>query len=42
MVATFETTYKKTKLHEVKGKKREKREKEKGKQKDSDYKQEEK
>jgi len=29
MVATFETTYKKMKLHEVKGKKREKKEKQK-------------
>ena len=29
MVATFKTTYKKTKLHKVKGKKREKRENEK-------------
>jgi len=28
MVATFKTTYKKTKLHKVKGKKREKRENE--------------
>ena len=35
MVATFVTTYKKTKLHEVK---RKKREKEKAKQKDPKYK----
>jgi len=34
MVATFVTTYKETKLHVVKGKKREKKEKEKRKRKD--------
>ena len=38
MVATFKTIYKKMKLHEVKGKKREKKEK----QKDPEYKQKEK
>jgi len=41
VIATFVTTYEKTKLHEVKGKKREKKEKQKGKQKDPEYKQEE-
>ena len=42
MVATFKTTYKRMKLHEVKGKKREKKQKQKQKQKDLEYKQEEK
>ena len=42
MITTFVTTYKKTKLHEVKGKKREKKQKQKQKQKDPEYKQEEK
>ena len=42
MVATFVTTYKKMKLHAVKGKKKEKKEKQKQKQKDLEYKQEEK
>ena len=41
LIATFRTTYKKTKLHEVKGKKGEKKEKKtKQKQKDLEHKQE--